>query len=178
MSRMHVGIVSLGGTDELVIRPYLESLGCLVTTYRIGRPNDLVAVLSGAERYREIEHLFLDCHGGEQGFSMPELAPEVVLSGEPVEPWGPEQVRKFARLSGLTVLSGGCYTGSPALGSAFLDAGASAYLAPDDAVEGHDGLAFELRFYFELVCRGLALEAAYAAALSVGGEAFMYRLYR
>jgi len=174
---VNVGIIDLDGGEEPVLRPYLESLGCRVTVYRIGRPNDVVAVMSGAGRYAEIEHLLIDCHGGESGILMPELAPGVAEDGEPTAPWGPAQVRKFCRLSGASVLANGCLTGTPEMGAAFIEAGAAVYLAPAGYPHGREGLALQLRFYYELLHRGLGLPDAFSAAARSLRALDLYRIY-
>jgi hypothetical protein len=177
LPKLHVGIVDLDGADEPVLRPYLESLECRVVVYRIGRANDLIAVLSGQELYPKTDHLILDCHGDEGSILIPELDPSVLAPGEPNRVFSVDHVLRFAKLPPLVVLATGCTTGSATMAEAFLWAGASGYLAPDGYPNGAEGRQFELEFYYEVLHHRRPEREAALLAQRVGGDAHLYRWY-
>jgi hypothetical protein len=69
--------------EPFAIRSTLEYFGA--TVHWIGRPNDLVDILSGKELDQRCDYLILVFHGDEGRLCMPELGEDVY---EPDEPRG------------------------------------------------------------------------------------------
>lgn len=67
--------------ESFALRTALESFGARVIVHWIGRPNDLVDVLSGEDLDHRVDYLILNFHGDER-FCLPELG-EVYEPGEP-----------------------------------------------------------------------------------------------
>ncbi len=69
--------------ESIALRSVLESFGARVTFHLIGRPNDLIDVLSGQDLDQKLDYLILNFHGDEGRFIMPELGEEVYELNEP-----------------------------------------------------------------------------------------------
>lgn len=69
--------------ESYAIRSALEYFGVRVNIHWIGRPNDLIDVLSGEELDNKVDYLILNFHGDEGRFCMPELDEDVYESNEP-----------------------------------------------------------------------------------------------
>lgn len=52
----------------------MESFGARVTLDLIGRPNDLIDILSGNDLPHKVDYLILNFHGDEGRFCLPELS--------------------------------------------------------------------------------------------------------
>jgi len=174
----HVALV-VGPDCDLeaqAVRATLEYWGVRVTTYWIGRPQDLIDVLSGEELYPDIAFIYLAFHGEEGRMIMPELEAEVYEPGEPQGSFGPEQIDRYAKLRGKLVLANGCTLGAPEMAAAFLRRGCSAYISPDDYPDGSMALMFAHRLFYELIHQKKDVSEAFVLAQSIDEEARMYRL--
>lgn len=114
--------------DTQAIRASLEYFGARVFTYWIGRPSDLISVLSGEDLYAGTDLIILNFHGDEGKLIMPELGEDVYEDGEPQDDFGPDEIRRFAKLDGKIVFGNGCSLGDPALAAAFLERGCQLYI--------------------------------------------------
>lgn len=81
-------------------------------TYWIGRPNDLISVLSGDDVYDGTDMILLNFHGDEGSLIMPELGEEVYEEEEPKGDFGADEIRRYAKLDGKTVIANGCSLGT------------------------------------------------------------------
>lgn len=159
------------------IRATLECLGARVFTYWIGRPNDLIDVLSGKDLYPNTDMIILSFHGDEGEFIMPEMDESIYEPGEPKGDFGPEEIRRFAKLAGKTVIGNGCSLGEPETAQAFLDSGCEAYIGPNDYPDGNDALMFVLRFFYDLIQNKRSVKEAFQRAKSLDEGMDMYQLY-
>lgn len=160
------------------IRTALELFGARVITYWIGRPKDLIDILNGNDLYPDTQHIILSFHGDEGKLVMPELGEDVYEADEPSGDFGRDEIARYTRLEGKTILANGCSLGNPQLAEAFLSGGCSAYIGPDDYPFGEAALMFVLRFYYELIHHHKTVEEAYEAAKSIDENTAMYRLYK
>ncbi|MDQ0178028.1 L-amino acid N-acyltransferase YncA [Bacillus chungangensis] len=159
------------------LRTALEFFGARVFTYWIGRPSDLIDVLSGDDLYPETDFIILEFHGDEGRFLMPELDESVYEEGEPRVDFGPEEIARFTKLNGKVVLGNGCSLGNAILAKAFIENGCSAYIGPDDYPDGNAALMFALRFFYEMIQNKRSVKEAFAIAKSTDKETHMYQLY-
>ncbi|MYY87163.1 MULTISPECIES: hypothetical protein [unclassified Streptomyces] len=141
--------VDLLGVEEggaRALRDALEVFGVQVTYVRVGQPRHLIAALDDPDA----PYVIIACHGDEGRILLPELAPELArfqpFDGE----MGPAEVRTHVRLSGSVVILTGCDAGDPELVDAFLDAGASACVAPRGAPFGYASVFAPLFLFYEL----------------------------
>jgi hypothetical protein len=104
--------------------------------------------------------VIIGCHGDAGRILMDDLAEEVARFQPFNGDAGPEEIRAHLRLPGSTVIATGCDTGDPALATAFLDAGAAAYLAPAGAPFGYASLFAPLFFFYELTENRTPAQAA------------------
>lgn len=81
------------------------------------------------------------------------------------------------RLDKPVVLSTGCLTGSDAMARGFLDAGCSAYIAPQGYPGGTAAFAFAAAFSYRTLALGTPLTGAVATAGALGGDTDMFRLW-
>lgn len=63
----------------------------------------------------------------------------------------PADISKYVSLQGRTVISLGCNTGKKELADAFLDAGCSAYIGPDGALDQDSAAMFVVAFFYHLL---------------------------
>ncbi|WP_334077188.1 delta-aminolevulinic acid dehydratase [Paenibacillus sanfengchensis] len=182
MSKPLMNVALVCGPDNdmemQAMRAALELFGVRVFTYWIGRPDDLISVLNGEDLYPGTDLIVLHFHGDEGKMIMPELGEDVYEDGEPRGDFGPDEIRRYAKLEGKTVFGNGCTLGDPALARAFLDGGCRIYIGPDDYPEGNAALMFMLRLFYEM-CQNLKpLKEAYRLARSMDEENMtMYRIY-
>lgn len=163
--------------EAQAVRAALECFGVRVFTYWIGRPNDLIDVLSGDDLYEGTDMILLSFHGDEGRLIMPELGDDVYEPNEPRGDFGPDEIRRFARLDGKTVIANGCTLGDPALAEAFLARGCNMFIGPDDYPDGNDALMFVLRLFYEIIQQGRDVKEAFAMTVPMSSELSMYRLY-
>lgn len=165
-------------TSAFAIRSTLEYFGAMVTTHWIGRPNDLIDVLSGEELNNRCDYLILNFHGDEGRFCMPELGEDVY---EPHEPRGEffdyEDVRQYANLKNIKVIADGCTLGEEKLANAFLNCGCHSYIGPDDYIDGNSALIFIIKFMYEVINNKKSQQEAYEIAKSIDEETSMFQLY-
>jgi len=176
---MNVAVVC-GPNCELetqAIRSALECFGARVFTYWAGRPYDFIFVLTGEDLYPDTDMIFLSFHGDEGKFVMPELAEEVYEAGEPVGDFGPDEIKRFARLKEKIVIANGCTLGEPGMAKAFMDAGCKAYIGPDDYPDGNAALMFAIRLFYEMIQNRKSVKEAFDLAQSTDKEMSMYRFY-
>ncbi|WP_372011700.1 delta-aminolevulinic acid dehydratase [Paenibacillus chitinolyticus] len=176
---MNVALVCGPDCDMEVqaIRSTLEYLGARVFTYWIGRPNDLIDLLSGKDLYPNTDLILLCFHGDEGQFIMPELGESSYDPGEPKGNFGPEEIRRFAKLAGKTVIGNGCSLGELETAQAFLDSGCEVYIGPNDYPDGNDALMFVLRLFYDLIQNKRSVKEAFQNAKSLDAGMDMYQLY-
>ncbi|MBD8026277.1 delta-aminolevulinic acid dehydratase [Ureibacillus sp. Re31] len=183
MSRpeMYVSLV-VGPNCEMesyAIRSALEYFGVRVNIHWIGRPNDLIDVLSGEELANKVDYLILNFHGDEGRFCMPELDEEVYESNEPRgEFLGDHEIKQFTKLKDIKVIGSGCTLGMEQLANAFLECGCHSYIGPDDYIDGNANLMFLIKFFYEIISNHKSQEEAFEIARSIDKETAMYKLYK
>ncbi|MEY9977983.1 delta-aminolevulinic acid dehydratase [Lysinibacillus sp. RC79] len=164
--------------ESLAIRSVLESFGARVTLHLIGRPNDLIDVLSGEDLDDRIDYLILNFHGDEGRFCMPELGEDIYELNEPRgEFFGPQEILNYCTLKDVKVIASGCTLGEKQLATAFLKSGCHSYLAPDDYIDGNANLMFLIRFMYEIIANERTQQEAFEIAKSIDDETSMYQLY-
>ncbi|MFU1795629.1 delta-aminolevulinic acid dehydratase [Paenibacillus azoreducens] len=163
--------------DSQAIRMTLEYFGARVFTYWVGRPSDLMSVLSGEDLYADTDMIILNFHGDEGKLIMPELGEDVYDDEEPRGDFGPDEIKRVTKLDGKIVFGNGCSLGEPALAQAFLDGGCQMYIGPDDYPDGNDALMFILRVFYEMIQNEKDIREAYQLARSMNEEMSMFQLY-
>ncbi|MFC9541115.1 delta-aminolevulinic acid dehydratase [Lysinibacillus sp. NPDC056959] len=164
--------------ESLAIRSVLESFGARVTLHLIGRPNDLIDVLSGEDLDDRIDYLILNFHGDEGRICMPKLGEDIYEVNEPRgEFFGPQEILNYCTLKDVKVIASGCTLGEKQLATAFLKGGCYSYLAPDDYIDGSANLMFLIRFMYEIIANGCTQQEAFEIAKSIDDETSMYQLY-
>ncbi|MGW2615048.1 hypothetical protein [Streptomyces sp. NPDC001500] len=170
-----VDLIDVEGRFAHPLRQGLEVFGVQVNYVRVGQPRHLVAALGGARPVAP--YVILSCHGDEGRILMEDVADELSrfqpFNGDLV----PDRVREHVRLPGSVTLVTGCDTGDPALADAFLDAGASAYIAPRGAPFGYASVFAPLFLFYELTERRTPMEAV-ERLRAHDGELAMWQLYR
>ncbi|CAM5544433.1 MULTISPECIES: hypothetical protein [Streptomyces] len=157
LSWTSVDVLDLEGGDGRPLRDALESFGVQVNYLPIGQPRHFVAALDGSRTVAP--YVILCCHGDEGRVLLDELAPEIAAHQPFNGSAGPEDVRAHLRLPGSVVINNGCDTGDPRLAEAFLDAGASAYIAPSGAPFGYASVFAPLFLFYELTEQRTLTEA-------------------
>jgi hypothetical protein len=164
--------------DSFALRSSLEYFGARVNTYAVGRPQDLVDVLSGKDREDKLDYLILNFHGDEGRFCMPLLGEDVYEVGEPREEFFDEQhVRRYSKLNNVRVIASGCTLGRESLAKAFLSCGTRSYLGPDDYIDGNSNFMFVVRFFYERITNRKTEQQAFKIAASMDEETAMYKRY-
>ncbi|KPN94837.1 hypothetical protein [Lysinibacillus sp. ZYM-1] len=164
--------------ESMALRAALESFGARVTLHLIGRPNDLVDVLSGEDLHGKMDYLILNFHGDEGRFCLPELGEDVYEDNEPKSLYfGPQDVLSYSRLQDVKVIAAGCSLGWEQLATAFMKSGCHSYLAPDDYIDGNANLMFLIRFFYEIIANHKNQQEAFRLAQAIDSETAMYKLY-
>ncbi|UHA72732.1 delta-aminolevulinic acid dehydratase [Paenibacillus sp. 481] len=163
--------------ETQAIRASLEYFGARVMTHWVGRPSDLMDVLSGEDVMLNTDLIILNFHGDEGRFIMPELDESVYEEGEPRGNFGPDEIARFTKLAGHIVIGNGCSLGDPALAQAFLGGGCRIYIGPDDYPFGNTALMFALRLCYEMIQNKKSIQEAFAITRAMDPEMDMYRLY-
>ncbi|MBD8496979.1 delta-aminolevulinic acid dehydratase [Paenibacillus arenosi] len=181
MSKPVMSVALVCGPDSDMeanaIRTTLESFDARVITYWIGRPSDLMDILSGKDLYPDTDVIIFSFHGDEGSFVMPELDESVYEEHEPRDDFGPEEVARFVNLPGKVILANGCSLGDPKLAQAFLNGGCQTYIGPDDYPYGSSALMFVVRYFYEVLHNKKSVQEAFAVAKAMDEELEMYRLY-
>ncbi|KUF34727.1 MULTISPECIES: hypothetical protein [Lysinibacillus] len=164
--------------ESMAIRAALESFDARVTIHLIGRPNDLIDVLSGEDLPSKMDYLILNFHGNEGRFCLPELGEDVYEDNEPKSIYFERQdVLSYCQLQDVKVIAAGCTLGWQQLATAFLESGCHSYLAPDDYIEGNANLMFLIRFFYEIITNQRNQQEAFELAQAIDAETAMYKLY-
>jgi hypothetical protein len=164
--------------EAFAMRSTLEYFGAMVTVHWIGRPNDLIDVLSGEELDKRCDYFILNFHGDEGRLCMPELGEDIY---EPHEPRGEffdsRDVRRYTNLKDINVIANGCTLGEKQLAKAFLECGCNSYIGPDDYIDGNSALMFVVKFIYEIINNKKSHQEAFEIAKSIDKETDMYQLY-
>lgn len=164
--------------ESFALRSMLEYFGARVTVHWIGRPNDLVDVLSGEDRDAKMDYLILNFHGDEGRFCLPELGEDIYEIGEPRgEFFGHQEVLHYSKLQDVKVIACGCTLGDKQLADAFLKSGCASYLGPVDYIDGNTNVMFLARFMYEIINHHKTQQQAFDIAKSIDDETAMYQLY-
>ncbi len=164
--------------ESYALRSTLEYFGARVTVHWIGRPNDLIDVLSGEDRDAKVDYLILNFHGDEGRFCLPELGEEIYEPDEPKGEFFDEgDVIRFAKLKSMKVISAGCTLGIESTAAAFLKCGCHSYMGPNDYIDGNSNLIFLINFMYEMINNHKSQQEAFESARSIDEETMMYQLY-
>ncbi|TQE36453.1 hypothetical protein Sipo8835_09850 [Streptomyces ipomoeae] len=170
-----VDLIDIQGGSARPLREGLEVFGVQVNYLRVGQPRHLVAALDGTRPIAP--YVILSCHGDEGHILMDDVAEELAEFQPFNGAVGPDRVREHLRLPGSVTLATGCDTGDPALAEAFLDAGASMYIAPTGAPFGYASVFAPLFFFYELTERRTP-SAAVERLRAHDTELAMWQLYQ
>ncbi|MCI3194181.1 delta-aminolevulinic acid dehydratase [Bacillus sp. HU-1818] len=164
--------------DSFALRSTLEYFGARVTMHWIGRPNDLVDVLTGEDLEKKVDYLILNFHGDEGKFCMPELGEEVYEDNEPRgEFFDDHDVIRYTNLNNLKVIASGCTLGTESLAKAFLKCGCHSYIAPNDYIDGNPNLMFLIKFMYEIINNKRSQKEAFEIAKSIDQETSKYNFF-
>ena len=109
---------------------------------------------------------------------MPELGEDVYEDGEPRgAAFGVDEIKRYASLEGVHVISTGCTLGEKKLADAFLEAGAMSYVAPDDYIDGNAAFIFVLTMLYERLNNTKTVRVAFDRASSIDEETKLFQLY-
>lgn len=174
LSWAQVDIIDIESGDGDAVRSGLERFGVRTRRTKVGQARHLVAALT---EKTQADFLLMLCHGDEGDIMLPELAGEV----EQYQPFhgrvSPDDLRSFARLDGQVVIATGCETGHPDLAKAFLDCGASAYVAPTGAPFGYASYFAPISLFYDLAEKR-SLDDAVAHLQAHDSELNMWQIYR
>lgn len=165
-------------SEAYALRASLEYFDIQVSTRWIGRPNDLIDIISGSENLSHFDYLILSFHGDEQRFCLPKLGADVYAENEPKSKFfSAKEVQKFADFNRTKVISSGCTLGAEPLAQVMLNAGAKLYIAPSDYIDGNASLIFLTHFFYQLTL-GCSSKVAFNKANSINKETQLYRFYK
>ncbi|MBY0597175.1 hypothetical protein [Bacillus bingmayongensis] len=177
---MNIALV-VGDNSDLEaqsLRATLEYFGARVITYWIGRPRDLMDVLSGEILYKDIEYIIFCFHGDEDEFVMGELGKDVYEEDEPRGNFGVTEISQYARLHNKYIINSGCTLGDPKLAKAFLDSGAKTYIGSTDYVDGNAALMFTIRLFYGIINLQKTIDDAFQDAKLLDDETRTFQLYK
>lgn len=167
-----IALLDIDGQPAL--RDVLEELDALVLRLPLVQP----ALISQAlHRPNGEDYLVINAHGDKQGFIIPELAPSIAAEQPFNNHLTPEIIRANSKLTGSVVVSLACATGTSSMAAAWLDGGASAYIAPTGYPEASDALVFATLLFWMLISHRASLSEAMKSASGAGGTTTMFKLY-
>ncbi|CDN93865.1 hypothetical protein [Agrobacterium tumefaciens] len=139
--RTAVSIVAVGDTGEaLLVRAMLESLGASVRLHLPGTPEDILVCLKQPEN--PPPYLIISGHGDENGLVVGEFDPDVTRMELRHGSMPAAALTGNVDLRDTVIFSTACCTGSEAFAKAFIEGGASAYVASADYPERRGDIAF------------------------------------
>jgi hypothetical protein len=182
MSKPEINITLVIGpncdTDSFAMRSALEYFGARVYVHYIGRPNDLIDVLSGEDRAADTNYLILNFHGDEGRFCMPELDSSIYEEDEPQgEFFEVKHVNQYAKVKGLHIIASGCTLGVEPLAKAFLENGCHSYIAPVDYIDGNANLMFVIKLFYEIINNKRSQKESFQSAKSIDQETNIYKRF-
>lgn len=169
-------ILVIGGTgnEPEALRQSLEYFGYFVAIKYIGRPNDLISVLSG-EMIFDPDCIILSCHGEDGEIIMPVLGEAVYEPDEPKGNITASDIDKYLKVKDKLILNLGCTTGEKALAKAFSKK--NTYIASADYTEGNAALYFAVSLFYE-ISKGTELNKAYKTSKETDGETKLFQIFR
>lgn len=159
--------------EGAAIRGVLEQFGVTVGYFPIGQARHLIRLIGGEAT---APYLVISCHGDEGGILLPDLAPEWEERQPVHHRFMPGDVLTHASLDHQTVICTGCEMGTDAMGQAWLDRGASAYVAPEGYPDGGAPLIVISRLVYELA-RNRPLDEAIDQIRRHDSELAMWRMW-
>ncbi|PFE05487.1 delta-aminolevulinic acid dehydratase [Bacillus cereus] len=160
------------------LRATLEYFGARVITYWIGRPQDLMDVLSGKSLYEDMDYIIFCFHGEEGEFVMGELGEDIYEEDEPRGNFGVAEIKQYAKLHNKYIINSGCTLGDPKLATAFLNSGVKVYIGSTDYVDGNAALMFTIRLFYGLINHQKTIDDAFQDAKLLDDETLTFELYR
>lgn len=173
--RVLIAVLPNAGSEPEALRQVLESFDCLVLTKYIGRPNDFISVLGGIEHF-DPDVVILSGHGEAGEFIMPVLGASVYTDEEPRCNFSSAEINQYLKLTGKTIISTCCTTGSSDLAAVF--SRENDYVAPADYVEGNAALLFLVDFFYQIIQRKTSVEDAWSHAHSLDEETAQFAFYK
>jgi hypothetical protein len=159
--------------EAQAIRSSLEAFNVRILTYWIGRPNDLIKILSE----EDADFIILSFHGVQGELVMPELGEMVYEDNEPRNNFGAREILEYGKFNNHLVIGNGCTLGYPELANAFLSVGCRTYIGPRDYIDGNATLYFIIRFFYEILSNKRTELEAYELAKSTDKETSLYEWY-
>ncbi|PFZ09222.1 delta-aminolevulinic acid dehydratase [Bacillus pseudomycoides] len=177
---LNIGLVVDDNSDleAQSLRATLEYFGAKVVTYWIGRPRDLMDVLSGKSLYEDIDYIVFCFHGEEGGFVMGELGEAVYEEDEPRENSGVDEIKQYAKLHNIYIINSSCTLGNPKLVKAFLNSGVQTYIGSTDYVDGTAAFMFTIRLFYGIINHQKTIDGAFQVAKSLDNETLTFELYK
>lgn len=160
------------------LRATLEYFGARVVTYWIGRPRDLMDVLSGKSLYEDMEYIIFCFHGDKGEFVMGELGEDVYEEDEPRGDFGVAEIKRYAKLHNKYIINSGCTLGDPKLAEVFLNSGVKAYIGSTDYVDGNAALMFTIRLFYGIINHQKTIDDAFQDAKLLDDETLTFELYK
>ncbi len=173
--RVLIAVLPNAGNEPEALRQVLESFGCLVLTKYIGRPNDFISVLNGTIPF-DPDVIILSGHGEDGTFIMPVLGSSVYTEDEPKGNFSAAEINQYLKLTGKTIVSTCCTTGTATLAAAFSKE--NVYIAPADYIEGNAVLLFMVDLFYQMIQRNLTIEDAWNHARSLDEETALFAFYK
>jgi hypothetical protein len=165
-----IDLLALDLPEALALRAVLELNQVRVNLFTVGRGTDVLSALNA-----DAPHLVISAHGDDQGSVLPELDREAIPDDPFYGRLAPADVRRYAVVRDRLVLASACGSGSQAFADAFLNAGASGYLAPIETPK--DALFFLVHFYYGLAWGRTLVEAVRWASDHDTEETRTFRLF-
>ncbi|MEI4619145.1 delta-aminolevulinic acid dehydratase [Bacillus cereus] len=160
------------------LRATLGYFGARVITYWIGRPRDLMDVLSGKSLYEDIDYIIFCFHGEEGEFVIEELGEDVYEKDEPRGNFGVTEIKQYAKLHNKYIINNGCTLGDPKLVEAFLNSGVKTYIGSTDYVDGNAALMLTIRIFYEVINHQKTIDDEFQVAKSLDNETLTFELYK
>lgn len=167
MNTVLIAAVDGTGSEPEALRQMLEVFGFFAATKYVARPRDMIDILEDQLPFHA-DYLIISCHGENGAILMPLLGESIYEADEPKCNFSAEEIARYCKLSGKTILNLGCTTGQGDISGIFSKY--NHYIAPTDYVAGNSALCFAVRFFYEIAQNKRTIHDAYLLAAGTDEE--------
>lgn len=148
MKNVLLTVIGNVGNEAETIRQILENFGFLVLRINVGRPYDLISILSDKVAFK-YQYLIICSHGEDGNFIMDKLDESIYYKGEPKNNFGMNEFDKYLKIHNKLIISTGCTTGNFDIANIILK-NENSYIAPKSFVNGDLIILFTTIFFYNI----------------------------
>ncbi len=157
MENVLLTVIGNVGNEAETIRQILENFGFLVLRINVGRPYDLINILSDKVDF-DYQYLIVCSHGENGNFIMDKLDESIYYKDEPRNNFGASEFDKYLKIQNKLIISTGCTTGNVDIANIILK-NENSYIAPKSYVNSDLIVLFMTTFFYNIKSEKTVLES-------------------